>query len=69
MRVIAESNGPTLRAWQQLGRQVRKGERGIAILIDQRPDGSVEIVLQARAFDRGQEPHLDLMTPMSIVRK
>jgi hypothetical protein len=42
------------------------GERGIAVVVDEGSDGKGEFFLQARAFDLGTEPHLNLNVPMSL---
>jgi hypothetical protein len=43
------------------------GERSIAVLIDEDDQGNPEFFLQARAFDAGTEPELNVATPMSLV--
>jgi hypothetical protein len=44
------------------------GDRSIAVLVDRYSDGESEFILQARAFEKGQEPaHLSTEVPMSLV--
>ena len=43
------------------------GERSIAVVIDEDTDGNAGFFLQARAFDAGSEPELNLDVPMSLV--
>jgi len=45
----------------------RGGDRSIAVLIDRDFQGEPSFVLQARAFERGEEPRLDVPVPMSLV--
>jgi hypothetical protein len=43
------------------------GERSIAVLVDRNSENEPEFLLQARAFDRGQEESLRVSVPMSLV--
>jgi hypothetical protein len=43
------------------------GERSIAVLVDENGLGEPEFILQARAFDRGEEPSINTAVPMSLV--
>ena len=43
------------------------GERSIAVLIDEDPSGDPDFLVQARAFDHGSEPPLNVPVPMSLV--
>jgi hypothetical protein len=42
------------------------GERSIAVLIDEDVDGRPEFFLQARMFDIGNEPPMNVSVPMSL---
>lgn len=42
------------------------GERSIAVLVDEDLGGHAQFFLQARAFDVGTEPDLNLNVPMSL---
>lgn len=43
------------------------GERSIAVLVEENSEGRPEFLLQARAFDRGDEPAITTAAPMSLV--
>jgi hypothetical protein len=42
------------------------GERSIAVIVDESSDSKGEFFLQARTFDIGTEPQLNLTVPMSL---
>jgi hypothetical protein len=45
----------------------RGGDRSIAVLVDRNFAGEPRFLLQARAFEQGEEPQLDLPVAMSLV--
>jgi len=45
----------------------RGGDRSIAVLVDRDFSGEPRFLLQSRAFEKGDEPQLDLPVPMSLV--
>ena len=45
----------------------RAGDRSIAVLVDRYKNGDPTFILQARAFEKGQEPALNLPVAMSLV--